>query len=1209
MATATTTDCCIEDSLHPPAIVHIPEENSADDPTSPCIIDSPLSSPRNFPHAWEDDGDFGVEEEEECTSYNTSSKPNSLPLGLPELDHMAAGCEHDGSPFDEGRVISSNNSKSAALHAIRDERMQRKMRRRQHVLSEQNVIEQQRLNQSQNTQNDPHQEEQPFDHQDYEATIEHEKNKHEIVEGPGSPEEQPFDAPQHRAPAKQPGSHPRENDQQQVEGPFDALNAIGGLAYDDEYLQHEISHSLDKQQRQAHSMQAFASHHLDDDLLPLPTSASSDFAPSPVHYLDRPRSESGATLGLSPEFTSSLVRRIRHDWQMGNRPTDATIPTDSRSPPAVAPPPMIHRTTGEQKEVPRVARSVSPRGGRSLHEQQASSFGDRIVSEVRDRAHSAASAQELPFEDELGGLVGRARHRRGATFGPTSKAHEAGKVDNVPDDELAFSHKGRTSLLDRFEDPAVTEQVSRQTARSESSSSDPHSSGPHVWVQRKTHLESPLKTNDLTSSQTAQSYRQSLTRRERGLHPTENSTASTQGSRLNPLLTLAAGQQSNLPPPESHRPVTYSMEDMSPPAISVYRSYTRARSDGDLSHTPLMSQMPSSSHLTRSLKKVRSSREEKKSDELPMDELPHIQSGQSFRVEELEESQCPRTNNQANMSRIRLPSQHHRVNTDGSIERILEHVPVSCETASPVAQHNSVSSTATESNFHRHGSVSPNIANSSYRRHDSISPSRIDSNNRSHNIISPNLAKDSYRGGASPSWSIMDDDASWLAQRLHAREQQHQAEEGNSRLGERIGSPDRNFTARGKSDAPGTSPGKQDSFSSSNANQYAESVRVSGTRSTSISDQPTRGGESKSEWAASYSHRTSHSVDSNLSAPFSGSHQPARRTNSDVVPRLHATKPPRQNFNGQSNLADSRVAAPDRVGHDETNSSQAPGDVGSLIESLDGMVKDLEGHFTPEKGWNSHIQGGKSSMANLEDAHSSTQATSTLSSSFYSEKQMGVDPTPKRAFKGRPVLVQPINNDFGIPKGDIMVSLLSEQMEVSWSARIEEAIWRCRTMRQNCDTKWLRQKQERRPNSPSNGRTPVLVDGDDVRVVAGIESVAAAQKLALEHLKHDELEDALALYEDIVEAYYTHFENCLRENTTVEQLDDQVALFSSYIASCLHNIGLVYLLLKKPKEAYSHFERAVTKRAATFGVGHTDHLVSSFTVLPQLYESKHSLAS
>jgi tetratricopeptide (TPR) repeat protein len=51
-------------------------------------------------------------------------------------------------------------------------------------------------------------------------------------------------------------------------------------------------------------------------------------------------------------------------------------------------------------------------------------------------------------------------------------------------------------------------------------------------------------------------------------------------------------------------------------------------------------------------------------------------------------------------------------------------------------------------------------------------------------------------------------------------------------------------------------------------------------------------------------------------------------------------------------------------------------------------------------------------------------------------------------------------------------------------------------------------------------------------------------------------------------------------------------MFNSYIGACLHNIGIVYLLLNKPKEAFTHFERATAKRSATVGVGHTDYIAS-----------------
>lgn len=237
-------------------------------------------------------------------------------------------------------------------------------------------------------------------------------------------------------------------------------------------------------------------------------------------------------------------------------------------------------------------------------------------------------------------------------------------------------------------------------------------------------------------------------------------------------------------------------------------------------------------------------------------------------------------------------------------------------------------------------------------------------------------------------------------------------------------------------------------------------------------------------------------------------------------------------------------------------------DTHALITSLDDLVKDLEGMASKRS-----IQEQSYSPA-IDDGQQSTQ--------FF-----------------KPLLVQSINNDLGIPKGDIMLSLLNENTERTWASRVTESIWRCRTMRQNCDTKWLRQKLERKIGAPSRGRTSVAIDVDDNEIIGGIENVEETQKSALEHLKYDDFEDALELYEKIAGCYYRYFEGVIRSSNNLPHmvLLERLAYFKAFIGACLHNIGVIHLLRGEYLEAYTCFDRATNKRGECHGIGTTDHLV------------------
>lgn len=182
---------------------------------------------------------------------------------------------------------------------------------------------------------------------------------------------------------------------------------------------------------------------------------------------------------------------------------------------------------------------------------------------------------------------------------------------------------------------------------------------------------------------------------------------------------------------------------------------------------------------------------------------------------------------------------------------------------------------------------------------------------------------------------------------------------------------------------------------------------------------------------------------------------------------------------------------------------------------------------------------------------------------------------------GMPVLVDFLNSDIGIPKGDVMISLLNNEHmnSAAWVSRVDEAIWRCRTLRRNCDSRWLEELTLRKNGSPSHGRTSVCVDVDDVRVVGGTDKIADTQKAAMEHLKYDDFDDALALYEDVSWSY----EQC------AEGKADELM---KYVAAAQYNLGIIHLLKAEHEEALEYFEHSTELLANCQGTGHGDHIVS-----------------
>ena len=227
-----------------------------------------------------------------------------------------------------------------------------------------------------------------------------------------------------------------------------------------------------------------------------------------------------------------------------------------------------------------------------------------------------------------------------------------------------------------------------------------------------------------------------------------------------------------------------------------------------------------------------------------------------------------------------------------------------------------------------------------------------------------------------------------------------------------------------------------------------------------------------------------------------------------------------------------------------------------LIEDLQCMVKDLD----------ESIRGKSPASSPSETARTCTDRSE--------QTKAACDPEPVKG--GLPAMINPLNNDIGIPKGDIMISLLQDDDEErDWGLRVYESTWRCRTVRRNCDTVWLREKLTRSNGKPGLGRSSVLVDADDGRVSATVEATQAA---AIQHLKYDELSDALDLYEDILDRY----ENLVGG----EDLHHYVGLAS-------YNVGVVQMLRGEFQLALDAFQRVKT----TNGGKHVDRVVS-FTVVP-----------
>ena len=173
---------------------------------------------------------------------------------------------------------------------------------------------------------------------------------------------------------------------------------------------------------------------------------------------------------------------------------------------------------------------------------------------------------------------------------------------------------------------------------------------------------------------------------------------------------------------------------------------------------------------------------------------------------------------------------------------------------------------------------------------------------------------------------------------------------------------------------------------------------------------------------------------------------------------------------------------------------------------------------------------------------------------------------PELSVGGKPILVKSLDCEEGIAKGDVMFSLLTEDGDTTWAARVHEAIWRCRTMRQAFDSNFMKEKLLKAPGAPSRGRSSVPIDVDDGRVVGGMSAMYAIEDAALRHMKYDDFNDAKTLYEDILESYNQYFAQKLKNKNgeegpdAMDKMNVDVNTFKLFISQGLHNVGTIYAL-------------------------------------------------
>jgi hypothetical protein len=201
-------------------------------------------------------------------------------------------------------------------------------------------------------------------------------------------------------------------------------------------------------------------------------------------------------------------------------------------------------------------------------------------------------------------------------------------------------------------------------------------------------------------------------------------------------------------------------------------------------------------------------------------------------------------------------------------------------------------------------------------------------------------------------------------------------------------------------------------------------------------------------------------------------------------------------------------------------------------------------------------------------------------SAIESKSRMPVHTTKiRRDTNHKPLLVKSLDLDIGIPKGDILLSLLNEGCP-NWG-RVKEAIWRLRRMRRSCDSKWAKLADKSVSKTfPWSNRSSSLNDVEK----GGLSrrSVEQSQEDAFAYLRCDEFDEALLLYEEILQTYHQYQGHFLKSEDL--KLEEGMMECKRYIGIVMHNVGVILFLQGKWQDAFAYFERATWNRScATLG--------------------------
>jgi tetratricopeptide (TPR) repeat protein len=205
-----------------------------------------------------------------------------------------------------------------------------------------------------------------------------------------------------------------------------------------------------------------------------------------------------------------------------------------------------------------------------------------------------------------------------------------------------------------------------------------------------------------------------------------------------------------------------------------------------------------------------------------------------------------------------------------------------------------------------------------------------------------------------------------------------------------------------------------------------------------------------------------------------------------------------------------------------------------------------------------------------------------------------------------PKMVKALDDVNGICKGDILISLVHcKESDGSGSPKgsvqIRDAVWRMRAMRRRfacIEIGQIPSKSTSLTDSPSkvsptrNGRRSLPVDVDNMRVVDSMAQTRALEEGVVDHLHHDEFEDAIDLCKEIVSAYEDSFKQ--KEQHRSEEGNGRNSRLDSkpFFGNALHNMGIIYLLKQNYKRALSCFEGAAENRQPNDETPNSDYLTT-----------------